>query len=1284
MAPVTADAAPRGQGESGTAGAATRGFREALASCGPVGRDLLEVDWAATPLGPPEGWPQSLKTIARAMLTSRFSMWMAWGEELRFFCNEAYRDYTLGTKYPWALGKRADEVWSEIWPDIGPRIEHVIASGEATWDEDLMLFLERSGYVEETYHTFSYSPLADDDGRVNGMLCVVTEDSDRVITERRMALLRHLGSDLASLQSETEVLASVAERLEQSTRSIPFGLVYLLESGAAHLAATAGVPYGHVAAPEVVALDDAAPGWPLARASGGATVVGPLAERFSDVPTGGWSEPPTEALVVPLRQQGQAGVYGYFVAALNPYQRLDSAYRSFVELVAAQIAAGLASARAYEAERRRAEQLAELDAAKTAFFTNVSHELRTPMTLLLGPVEEALADTAEPLPPAQRERFESVGRNAERMLRLVNNLLDFSRLEAGKTTAQYQPIDLAHHTRELTSMFRSAIDRAGLSFGVEIAQLAVPVYVDPEMWAKILLNLLSNAVKFTFSGGIRVALRDRGDSVELSVSDTGIGIEPADQARLFERFHRVVGAQSRSHEGTGIGLALVAELVALHGGTTSLESVPGKGSTFRVRIPLGTAHLEAGTSLSGEAPAPAAGPEVGPFGEELKGYVSEALRWFDDDASVLPPEQDSQHRSPGDERPRLLVVDDNADMRAYLTRLLAGRYAVETAVDGLDALELARADPPDLVLTDVMMPRLDGFGLLRAMRADPTTVGVPVLMLSARAGEEGVTEGLEAGADDYLVKPFSARELLARVASGLELDRVRRMRDELERSEVLLAQAQRLARLGSWEADVGKGTLAGSEEFLRIVGISAHELASLGYERAIATLAHEDDVERIAAELDASAGGNGVIDVEFRLAPRSGSRSVRLLGEPVLGPGGELVAVRGSLQDVTEQREAERQLAAAAASREATAREHRIADALQHSLLPPRTFDPEYLEVATLYRAGVAGTQVGGDWYDVIELGGGRTALVLGDVMGRGVQAAAVMGQIRSAIRAYARLELSPSDVLESCDALVRDLRGDQIVTCVYAVYDPSDRSVAYARAGHLPPLVITPGGVARRLDQPGGPPLGAGPLDLDDGQFELPVGAILALYTDGLIERRNRALDDGIAALAGQLQVASGPLEELPDSLFEALVSESLDDDVAVLLARVPEGEAPVTASWQLGAEADAVSRARRFVAATLAQWGITGDRLDEVVLVASELATNALVHGRFPARLRCCRTDRRLILEAWDAGAIVPRRRHPTAEDEHGRGLQVVEALADQWGTRSTRSGKCVWCVLNLKESR
>jgi signal transduction histidine kinase len=463
-----------------------------------LGRDLSAVDWASTPLGPEASWPASLRNIVRLQLGSRFSMWMAWGPELTFLCNDAYRASTLGAKYPWALGRPAPQVWSEIWPDIGPRIESVITTGVATWDEMLLLFLERSGYVEETYHTFSYSPITDDTGVNAGMLCVVSEETARVIGERRMAAVRDLGTALAAASTQAEIAVAAGQQLALDSHDLPFVLGYLFKAGqrTAELAWSAGTAAGAAIAPPVISIDDPQSPWPAdGLAMGRSQVVDDLAERFDFVPSGAWDRPPAQALLVPFAQPGNAQPLGFLVAGVNPYRALDDDYRGFIELVGGQVAAATMRGRILDAERQRAEDLAQLDRAKTTFFTNVSHELRTPLTLLLGPTADALDDRTDPLAPRQRERVEVVARNADRLLKLVNTLLDFSRLEAGRTEPHFEPVDLARYTSELAAMFDSAMRRAGLTYEVDCPPLSKDVYVDREMWAKIVLNLLSNALR---------------------------------------------------------------------------------------------------------------------------------------------------------------------------------------------------------------------------------------------------------------------------------------------------------------------------------------------------------------------------------------------------------------------------------------------------------------------------------------------------------------------------------------------------------------------------------------------------------------------------------------------------------------------------------------------------------------------------------------------------------------------------------------------------------------------
>jgi PAS domain S-box-containing protein len=729
-------------------------------------------DWASTPLGPVATWPQALLTSVSICLDCAFGIFVWWGPELVILYNDEYIPVLGPAKHPDALGQPAAKVWAEIWPVIGPMIAQVMEHGKATRSRDLELHLNREGYLEETYFSFSYSPIYEEQGRVGGVFCPCIETTEKVIGERRLTTLRDLTAQCKGSASEKAVYDAAARALAANARDVPFALIYrVADDGAtAELYAATGIGVGALAAAPHVALGGADDLWGLdevVRAARPVTREG-LAARFTVLPTGDWAVPPHTALVLPVQLPGQDRPRAILVAGVSPMRALDDSYRTFFGLVATQVAAGLADAQAMEEERRRAAALAEIDRAKTAFFSNVSHEFRTPLTLMLGPLEDLLANAYGPLPTAAAQALTLAHNNSLRLLKLVNSLLDFARIEAGRVEASYEPADLAAVTTELASVFRSAVERAGLKLLIDCEPLAEPVYVDRDMWEKIVLNLLSNALKFTFEGEIAVGLRVRGDAIEVTVRDTGVGIAAADLPKLFQRFQRVRNSRSRTHEGSGIGLALVRELVRLHGGDIAVESREAVGTTFTVRLPKGKAHLPAERI--------GAARELAATRTGAQAFVAEALRSLPHDtrAATEPPAAAASAA-----RARVLLADDNADMRDYVRRLLEQQYDVVAVGDGQEALDSIGERLPDLVITDVMMPRLDGFGLLAAVRADSRTQSLPVIMLSARAGEEARIEGVGAGADDYLVKPFSARELLARVASHLALSK---QRTELERA----------------------------------------------------------------------------------------------------------------------------------------------------------------------------------------------------------------------------------------------------------------------------------------------------------------------------------------------------------------------------------------------------------------------------------------------------------------------------------------------------------------------
>jgi signal transduction histidine kinase/DNA-binding response OmpR family regulator len=748
-----------------------------LAGQGEMADRMRSTDWSATSLGPLEGWPQSLRSAVSILLPSKASIVLFWGPSLVTVYNDAYRP-VLGAKHPKALGMPVREVWAEIWEsNLRALLEGVLHTGDAFYAQDRLFLLERYGYIEETYFDVSYDPVRDESGGVGGVFCIVKETTGRVLGARRMRTLRDLARG-AGARSLEEARAQSLDAMRENAHDLPFSLLFAVEREGSH-------PLLKGSTTGAEALGDSER-WPLAEVlRANETRVVELPPLLESALMGAWTDAPRKAAVMPVVVAAGTAPAAVLVAGLNPFRPFDDDYRTFLELVAGHVGAAMGSATAREEERRRAEQLAELDRAKTAFFSNVSHEFRTPLTLLLGPLNE-LAERPG-LDPGERANLAIAQRNGTRLLKLVNTLLEFSRIEAGRVEARYVSTDLSALTRDLASSFRSAVERAGLRLIVDCPPLSAPAYVDGDMWEKIVLNLLSNALKFTFEGEIEVTVREERGGFELVVRDTGTGIPESEMQHLFERFWRLEGARSRTHEGTGIGLALVQELVKLHGGSVTADSNYGSGTTFHVFLPKGSAHLPQDRL---GAPSDRASPALG-----AEAYVEEALGWLPRDPGDVPGAERRTEAHGGEaSRARVVWADDNADMRDYVRRLLEPEYAVEAVTNGREALEAARRRVPDLVLADVMMPELDGLGLVKALRGDAETAAIPVILLSARAGEGPRIEGLEAGADDYVYKPFSARELLARVESRIELARLQR-RLEADRERALRDEAETLDAL---------------------------------------------------------------------------------------------------------------------------------------------------------------------------------------------------------------------------------------------------------------------------------------------------------------------------------------------------------------------------------------------------------------------------------------------------------------------------------------------------------
>ncbi|WP_454742425.1 response regulator [Cupriavidus necator] len=924
--PASGDRPFAGGGAEGTAAAtadaiAGTGAPAFLAGGGEMGALMRAHDWAATPLGPPQGWPHSLRTAIRIMLTSRQPIWIGWGDALHFFYNDAYKSI-IGGKHPAALGQPTSVVWHEIWPEIAPLLATAMTGTEGTFVEQKLLIMERNGYPEETYYTFSYSPVPNDHGGTGGIICANSDDTERVLAERQLNVLREVAASATDARTWREACERTMRALSSDPRDIVFALLYIAEPGARALqrVAVAGIDPHHPAAPPTLALEALTP-WPVAgvlqhQRPG---LVNGLATRFATpLPGGAWGVPPGSAAVIAVAPSGSASHRGVLVVGLNPFRLFDDRYRSFLNLVAGQIGAAMNSAQAYEEARKRAEALAEIDRAKTAFFSNISHEFRTPLTLMMGPLEELLRRTGA---DEDRALLEMAQRSGLRLLKLVNALLDFSRIESGRVRMRRQPTDLSTFTADLASLFRASVEGAGMALRVDCPPLARTVAVDRDMWETIVLNLVSNAFKFTFAGTITVSVAARSDAdgdgaMVLRVHDTGIGIPPAELPRIFERFHRVEGAQGRSIEGSGIGLALVQELVRLHGGTIEAESEAGTGTCFAVTLPAAPATAMPADVDTTAAPAASSA--------QARAYVDAALRWPQAEAPAMAMAAEdvavqahaaeaalAAQAGGAASAATVLVVDDNNDLRDYMRRLLrAAGHRVALAADGEAALALARAQPPALIVSDVMMPRLDGLGLVRALRADAALRDTPVLLLSARAGEEARVGGLGCGADDYLVKPFSARELLARVASNLRLSELRRA-TERHLQELNATLERRVTQAVAdhdrlWELSEDLLMVAGfdgslqrvSPAWTRTLGQAPHE--ALG--RPYLSFIYPDDLVPVTAQLAALRHDGNPVRFECR-QPRADGALRWLAWTLTVDPANG--HIHGVGRDVTGDREAQ-------------------------------------------------------------------------------------------------------------------------------------------------------------------------------------------------------------------------------------------------------------------------------------------------------------------------------------------------------------------------------------------
>ncbi|WP_433797583.1 SpoIIE family protein phosphatase [Actinoplanes sp. CA-252034] len=1202
---------------------------ELFAGGGATGQSMSRLDWSATDVGPVHTWSQSLRAAVRIVLSSRYPMLLLWGPNHTQLYNDAY-SALIGDKHPDALGGDVRVTLAEGWDVLEPLIVDAKATGVASWVPALQLALDRSGYREEAYFSVSHAPARDDDGTTAGILTVCSEVTEQVVGERRLRLLRDLAVPAGGRTADVEqVCAQLCAVIGEHRIDVPFAAIYLRDGALLRRAAAVGADDVDAVLPDVVS--PAEDGWRLHVAAGGGSVdVEDVTERWA-VTGGAWDDPVRTAVAVALPSAEQSQPLGVLLAGVSPSRGLDETYRSFFELLAQQVAVAVRNAQAYQQERDRAAALAELDRVKTDFFTNVSHEFRTPLTLMMGPLTDALADGGEPLGPAQRDRVEIALRSADRLLSLVNNLLTFSSLEAGRAEHQPRPIDLARYTAELAGVFRAAVERAGLRLVVDCPPLPHTVAVDPLNWEKIVTNLLSNALKFTFVGEIRVRLEADATTVRLIVADTGIGIAEQDLPQLFDRFHRVRGVQSRSHEGSGIGLALVRELARLHGGEVTVTSTPGVGTTFTVTAPL----------VEGAAAEPL------PDTAAARAAAREAVAWLDVPHPV-PQVTAEPSRPPEADVARILVADDNSDMRAYLKRLLSDQgWTVELAPDGRAALEAIRRSAPDLLLTDVMMPRMDGFALVRAVRADEATRALPVVMLSARAGDESGVEGLEAGADDYVVKPFTAAELVARVRNTLRLARVR------------AAQTRQLSALADTAAVIASGRAI--EEAFQAVTEQARALLEGTAAEVVVTGDDDRPPLRFSSGVDRMpTAGAGTVRAAIRGRDGEQIGMLTVLVDPARRPDDQ---ARDLLEPMANM------IASLAQTGWRLDHDRRLVPTLQQSLPPEDLPTLDGWDLRAAYRP--AGGRAGGDWYDVVVLPGGGVVISIGDVAGHGLRAAVTTGQLRTAVRAYAVEDAAPATIVTRVAELISRLGTPAMATLLVLHLHPDTGDFTWCSAGHLTPLYSGPGQDTHPVQGIVGPPLGLRRASYRQNDGRLPPGAQVLLYTDGLAEDLPSPIDVGLDRLqrqSRQLYAAGVSPTALLDALLADKTEPQRDDIAAVVLRRRRTPDAPLVVdvpdlhlTWSYPLDPSTSGLLRRDLRAALSGHDIDSDLLYDLQVAATEAVNNAVEHAQQPSRpeveveLRVL--DGTVLIVVRDFGGW---RARPTARDR-GRGALLMSAYGD-----------------------
>ncbi len=1258
-----------------------------------MGSRILSYDWPSHPLGDLAEWSAAVRTTVATALACRFPTVLWLGDQLRLIYNDGYIPM-LGDKHPAALGSAGADVWWDIWDVICPLLDGVVTTGKATWSDDLKLMLVNDGRRRERYFTFTYSPIIGAGGAIEGVFCAVAETTERVLSERRLRTLSSLAAALMDAQSVETALDTAIDVCAHHPADLPFAAVYASDEADSRVRLRGATPGAAAVMPELLAtFTDRG----FVEADG-LRLLPDLPALLPSLATRLGEDCPEQGLVITLSGTADAVTDGSSTAALvlglSRYGPLDDQYRGFCRLVADQMSATMANATAYQGERRRAESLAQLDLAKTTFLANVSHEFRTPLTLMLGPLDDALASLSAD--DALADRLQIVHRNGRRLLRMVNALLDFSRVEAGQSKPQLAVMDVGALTGGIASSFAEVCRLAGIELVLDCRTAWAEA--DETMWETITLNLVSNAFKYTLTGSITVTAGPGGDGgAMIAVSDTGTGIAAEHLPRLFDRFYRPADTGGRTAEGSGIGLALVRSLVDMHHGIIDVESAPGQGTTVRVSLPAAHAGPSAGAADSIARSA---------TGND---YADEALGWLGTGSNA---------ERANSSRQLVLVADDNADMRHHLAMVLGSRWDVVVAGDGREALELARRDRPDLLITDVMMPELDGFGLIAAIREDAGLASLPVIMLSARAGPEAVGDGLAAGADHYLVKPFTSADLISHAAARLEAaarDRSSRPGDDASERERALASltadmgaaksvsqaldvllTSPVCSLRATAAAIGLLDETGSKLRITYAGDLTRDVTDRYYLVSISSpvlLAETARTDQRKVVPDTAA-----LDARFLAEAADKARAIRAsILEPLHADDGAVLGAMGlgwprpreiSPADTDLSRRVAAILARAVARISLAEREHQIAMSLQERLLGLGVTSPAAAVSAAYQPAGEV-MRVGGDWYTATPLGPARIGISAGDVVGHGLSAATVMSQLRSALGAAALATDDPAAVLDLLDRYAQTLDDAAFATVAYAIIDTAAGTVSYACAGHPYPLVVGPEGTVTWLQDGRRPPLAVRSfepgLDAPTGGAPLPPGSLLLLYTDGLIERRSEPLDDGFARLkaaaAGCARLPAG--QACRDLISQMTPDQGYADDVAIIAVR-PAGTTAASHVDALPASFSELRPARDRMRDWLAHLGTGRATTHDVLLGTGEALSNAMEHGsdldpRRTVSVEAFAAGDEMSVTVTDSGRWLKDSAASRA-DQRGRGLKLIHGLATHSQTARTILGTQVTMTFRL----